>query len=128
MTDPEPDSTDTPDVVIVVDNAPDLDPEPDPAPDTTVVVVDSSDPDPSPEIDRFVEIESRFGQLESRLDGHDQAISELTIHDIVEDAEDDIDDEPIVVEEAEPTDDSTEDEIEPRRSHPWFRPMREWFS
>lgn len=122
------DETDpTTEVTVVVDTStPEPDPEPDPAPVVVVVADEPPIENVGDQIDRWVDVEQRFSSMESRLAEHDQLIMELTVHDIIEDALDEPD--PVVDEVIETDPEPTEDEIEPRRTHWWFKSMSEWFS
>lgn len=121
------DETDPTTVVVVVDT-PALEPDPEPGPAPVVVVVADDPPveDVSDQIDRWVDVEQRFATMESRLAEQDERIMELAVHDIIEDALDEPEPDVEVVEETDP--EPTEDEIEPRRTHWWFKSMSEWFS
>lgn len=122
MTDPDPDDSGNDGGTVIVVNLPDPDPEPEVEP---VVVVVEADPEPvSDEIDRWVAIEQRFGDMERRIDQVEQtAIDALLAPPVI--VEPEPEPEVDVIEEEEP--ESDEDEVVPENAHPYFRTWRDWF-
>jgi hypothetical protein len=117
---------DAPEVVVIVN--PETPEEPEPVVEPVVVVESGGDVDHE-DVDRWVANEARHAD-------HERAISELRddMYRMVDDVRT-----PVVVEEeiteipelpeTEPEEpESDEDTVFPENHHPWFKPLKSWFS